>query len=329
MVDKIILELPADTVGGDIVVSTETREAAEAARDAAQAAASVASTASTTATTKATEAFNSAAAAEAAKLAAQAVPTTNDTVMAAVAADTGSAFSTQLSATIGAAVDTKSTVRVGGVPVSTFDVENTPLTKVDIGLENVDNTADINKLTSEPVRAVLGYRNVTGETMPRFAATNLTGITLQNGTVRAAFFTALKTETVTQIGLSTGSTGAGATPSTIKFGLYRVESNGDLTRIGVTANDTALLSGASTSYAKSFAGGNAEIFAGQRYAILALILTGATQPTIVGVLGLNGTDMAQNPRLSATVLAQTDLLSSYTAGSLTNSGAMIYAWTAP
>ncbi len=31
MVDKIILELPADTVGGDILVSAETRERAEQA----------------------------------------------------------------------------------------------------------------------------------------------------------------------------------------------------------------------------------------------------------------------------------------------------------
>jgi hypothetical protein len=38
MVDKIILELPADTVGGDIVVSTETRERAEQAAAASEAA---------------------------------------------------------------------------------------------------------------------------------------------------------------------------------------------------------------------------------------------------------------------------------------------------
>lgn len=134
MVDKIILELPADTVGGDILVSTETREIAEAAAVAAQAAASVASNASTTATTKAGEAFNSAAAAEAAKLAAQAVPTTNDTVMASVAADSGSAFSTQLSATMGAYLDVNVPVEVSDALASDPVVQAGVGAAIDTGL---------------------------------------------------------------------------------------------------------------------------------------------------------------------------------------------------
>ncbi len=86
-------------------ISEIARDGAVVAQGASEAARGTAVAASTTATTKATEAFNSAAAAEAAKLAAQAVPTTNDTVMAAVAADPASAFSMQQSATIATAVD--------------------------------------------------------------------------------------------------------------------------------------------------------------------------------------------------------------------------------
>lgn len=276
------------------------------------------------------QAVSASSAATSAASAVEGVVATNDGIMAANVG-TGGAFDTKLNATIGDVVGDSglTSVRVGGVAVSEFDVEDTPVTKVDVGLENVDNTADVDKLMSAHMRAVLGFRNVTGETMPRWAATNVSGVSLQNGTVRVVYFTALKTETVTQMGCSTGTTAAGATPTLIKFGLYSVASNGNLTRLARTASDTTMLATVSQAYAKSFTDGTAELIAGQRYALAYLLLSSVTAPTLVGVLGLNSTEIAQSPRLAATVTGQTDLESSYAAGSLVSSGAIVYGWVAP
>ena len=224
-----------------------------------------------------------------------------------------------------------SQVRVAGTPVATFEVEDTPVTKVDVGLGNVDNTADINKPMSNNVRNVLGGRNLVGETLPRWAALNLTGITLQDGTVRLGYFTAQKTETVTQMAIHTGTTAAGATPSLIKYAVYSVGGDGKAltARLAVTNSNTALLAAASQQYAQSFAGGNAELVEGQRYALAVLLKSAAVAPTLAGVLGASSALISAPPRLAGTITSQTDLASSYTAAEISDSGALIYGWIAP
>lgn len=162
------------------------------------------------------------------------------------------------------------------------------------------------------------------ETIPRHAAINLTGITMSTGALRFSYFIASRSRVITQLSITTGNTAAGATPTLIKYGLYRVASNGDLTQIGVTANDTALFAATGTPYAKALTS-SATIYEDQLYAIAAIVVTGATAPTVAGCLPVSATDLFQDPRESGVFTGQTDLLSSYTAAQIQITQSLFYA----
>lgn len=121
MAGKIILELPANTIGGDVLVSTETREAAEAARDqavlAAENSGNLASATVTTLAPGATATVELSGPLNA-RVAAFGIPAgldgsnvlPTDTAIAQAISTPGSATQTQLNATFGGIIPTFPTI---------------------------------------------------------------------------------------------------------------------------------------------------------------------------------------------------------------------------
>lgn len=150
------------------------------------------------------------------------------------------------------------------------------------------------------------------------------------GTLRLTYFTARRSETVTQVRVWSGSTAAAATPTLVRIGLYSVAANGDVTLVASTASDTALFAATHTSYTKAFSA-SYDLVKGQRYAVGILVVTGAAAPTYHGatVFPGSGAEATAAPRLAASVGSQTDLPASVVSGSLSNSGNRIYSVLLP
>lgn len=160
-------------------------------------------------------------------------------------------------------------------------------------------------------------------TMPRWAASNQ-AVAMGSGVLRLAYLNASRNATVTALRLNSGTTAAGATPSLVQFGLYSVDSSGNLTLIGSTANDTSIFSVASTTYQRNLTAAQA-IKAGQSYAIGVLVVTAATAPTAVGLLAATAGENGIAPTMSASLTSQASLPASITAGSVTASQSLLYA----
>lgn len=136
------------------------------------------------------------------------------------------------------------------------------------------------------------------ETYPRRLV--LTSVTMSTNILRLAFFTARKTDTYTQL-RACSSTAAGATPTLVKFGIFSVASNGDLTCIAVTANDTSVFAGANSEYTRATTA-SFSLTAGQRYAFGVLVVTGASAPTVTaGVTGLVANTAVRAPALTGVI----------------------------
>ena len=158
------------------------------------------------------------------------------------------------------------------------------------------------------------------ETVPRVNAT--TTVTNTTGQLRLSYFTAPNSSTVTKAIICTGTTAAGATPTLIRLGLYAVATNGDLTLVASTPNDTTLLASASLVYIKSLSASYLMI-SGQRYALGYLIVSAAAMPIIVGTFPAAISPLATlSPRLCATVTGLADLPASILSASLTATTAM-------
>lgn len=178
------------------------------------------------------------------------------------------------------------------------------------------------------IDALDALANQTGEAvMDRDKARDAT--TLSNQTLRLAFFTARKTETKTQVRVQC-VTAAGATPTLIRFGLYTVAANGDITLVASTANDTTLLAGAGGETTKALSS-SYKVYAGRRYAFGALVVTAAAAPAITSLNAQSAasTEMGRAPRLSGAVTGQADLPASVASGSITNSGNMPFGVLLP
>lgn len=188
------------------------------------------------------------------------------------------------------------------------------------------NTAALNArlgvLENAQVRAA---RPTSGqETFSRHFADSNT-VAAASGTVKLVYFTAEEAMTVASLKVVTGGTAA-TIPTLAKLGLYSVAGNGDLTRIGITANDTALLTAANTEYTAALLASVA-VTQGQRLAH-AMIVTATGQPTMAGMvraLALTGI----GTRMYGQVSGQTDLPASISAGSVTNSNTMHYGLILP
>lgn len=148
------------------------------------------------------------------------------------------------------------------------------------------------------------------------------------------YFTARRTETITQCRITTGSgTTPGAITSLSRVGVYSEAGNGDLTLVASTVNDTSLFATNSTEYTKSFASSFSKT-AGTRYAVGILIVSTNTLPTFVGPHPTSssavGAIYGRSPRIAAQFTGQTDLPSPISNASLTFPGPrMAYAELLP
>lgn len=166
---------------------------------------------------------------------------------------------------------------------------------------------------------------ITGaETMPRTSVFSTSAVSLPTGTMRLAYFTPPQTITVSTAITNTTTQAAGATPTLSKMALFSVASDGALTRVAVTANDTAIWTpGTNTECAKAFTG-SVTLTRGQRYAFAALCVTGAAAPNLAGVTLPSSAVGSRAPRISGFIGSQTDIAASYTSGDVASSSAMIW-----
>lgn len=163
---------------------------------------------------------------------------------------------------------------------------------------------------------------ITGvETMPRETA--LSGQTLgTSGSMRLNYFTPQTSKTVSTAVMVCGGTAASATPTLIRIGIYSVASNGDITLVSSTANDTALFASTNSEVTKALSS-SYTLLGGQRYAGGILVVTGGTLPTPAGSAPAAGSaTLSRAPRRTGLVTGQTDLPSTVAAGSIVASGAI-------
>jgi hypothetical protein len=148
-----------------------------------------------------------------------------------------------------------------------------------------------------------------------------------NGTMRLTYFTARKTETVTQIRTISGATAqVGAT--LCRVGIYSVDGSGNLTLVGSIANDTTLWVAASTAYTRSLSASFTKT-RGQRYAVAVLVVGSSTAPTMLGHLSLVTSEAVVAPRLAGFAASQTDLPATVSVGSVLDTAAMSYTVLLP
>lgn len=154
------------------------------------------------------------------------------------------------------------------------------------------------------------------ETKARLGGTRESNITMSTQALRLVYFTARKTETITQLRMVCGGTAAAATPTLVRFGIYTVASNGDLTLTASTTNDTAVFAATNTGYTKTLSASWSKV-AGLRYAFGSLVVTSATAPNVLGTfLGVSASVASVAPRLVGIVTGQSDLPSSVLAGNV-------------
>lgn len=167
--------------------------------------------------------------------------------------------------------------------------------------------------------AIDNYPPTGEETMPRDAVNTAGtgGITLGTQNLCLSYFTARHTGNVGSAVTRTGSGGAGATPTICRIGIYSVASNGNITLIGSTANDTALWNAANTTFTKALSVAT-PLTAGSRYAVGLLVVTGSTAPVILGNPVTPAPLAGLAPLTAGLVAGQSNLPSSVASGSITN-----------
>lgn len=148
-----------------------------------------------------------------------------------------------------------------------------------------------------------------------------------NGNLRLTYFTAKKTETITQIRTMVNTAAVGA--SLARVGIYSVDGSGNLTLVASIADDHSnLWIAATTVYTRSLSASWSKV-KGTRYAIGILVVGTSTAPTFYGQSTLLASECGIAPRISGILASQTDLPSSITAGSVGDSGHQTYVALLP
>lgn len=193
------------------------------------------------------------------------------------------------------------------------DVTDTHKASTRVGANNVDGAIAL------PQPYVNPGRLTTGEVIPNRELMQSQTVAPTSGTLALSFFTADKTETISNLTVYSGSTAAGATPTLCRMGIYELDSSGNGTLIASTPNDTTLFGSTGTAYTKALSSSFTKI-AGKRYATALLVVTSATAPTFHGPIPLNNavvsTVNALGPAINGRLTDQTDLPASFTAGSI-------------
>lgn len=134
------------------------------------------------------------------------------------------------------------------------------------------------------------------------------------GTMVLGFFTARRTESITQVRTTTGSTAAvGSTLS--RIAMFSVDSAGNLYLIASTANDATLWTAANTAYTETFSS-SVNVVRGSRYAVGLLTVGASTAPSFLGSTTCPAAEAFLPPMLSAQVPSLSDLPSSVVAANL-------------
>jgi hypothetical protein len=181
------------------------------------------------------------------------------------------------------------------------------------------------KLSSETQLQALHQTTSIVETMPRTSATiGGFGISVALGVQFFQFFTPIKTTTVSQMTMISGTT-TSLSLTVARMGLYTFDGT-EATLVAQTANDTTLFAATNTAYTRSFdtAGGfpaTYTLVAGQRYAA-AIIQTGTRSGTLLGLF-CTPFLLDQVPRVTAAAASQTDLVA--TRNTFTSLGVLL--WT--
>jgi hypothetical protein len=138
-----------------------------------------------------------------------------------------------------------------------------------------------------------------------------------SGEVLLTYFTACKTETITQVAMY--SVTAAATATLIRYGVYSVAGNGDLALITGTVNDLTVFASTNTRYVRTLAAPWNKV-AGTRYAVGHLVVA-TTPPSVYGSTDATaGTVLdavwAIEPRMSGVRTGQSDLPASITSANV-------------
>lgn len=165
----------------------------------------------------------------------------------------------------------------------------------------------------------------TGEETYHRGFVGTTQTTMTSQLLRLTYFTARKTESISQVRVMNGATAAGATPSLIRIGIWTADNAGALlSQVAATPNDTALLSVTFTDYTKALSAAFAKQ-AGQRYAVGLLVVTAAAAPQVCGgLLNMSTAESGQSPRLSGTIGSSADLPATAAAGGVANNNNRVY-----
>lgn len=182
-------------------------------------------------------------------------------------------------------------------------------------------------LALPPIREDTDVLTLGESTMHRRQVSS-TSVVTGTGSLRLAYFTAKKTEMVTQLRIITGGTAAAATPTLCRVGWYSVAANGNLTLVGAIANDTTLFANTITAYTRSLVAPFLKV-AGQRYAVGPLVVTGAAAPTMLGHNALTTAEAGMAPKLGGLVAGQADLPASVVAASVSDGAHMPYVVLLP
>jgi hypothetical protein len=132
-----------------------------------------------------------------------------------------------------------------------------------------------------------------------------------SGALMLMGFTAARSESIGKIRVFTATTAAGATPTLCRLGIYREESDGGVTLLHSTANDTALFAAANTTYTVNLTSSFSKV-AGVHYMVGLLVVSSATLPTFVGPVfqasaGYTADLLAGRPRVVGNKNGETDL----------------------
>lgn len=193
----------------------------------------------------------------------------------------------------------------------------------------VDGGVTLSQVFGDTLEQRKGDLVVQGEeTIPRYGTTN-TSLATASGRVTLTYFTARKTEPITQIFDFSGNTAA--TLATLaRIGIYEMAANGDLTLIASTPNDVNLWVATFQGYQKALSATFNKV-RGQRYALGKLIVTAGVTPTFYGNANIPGLSLnvAQSDRLAASINGQADLPANIAVGALGSSASPSYSRLLP
>ena len=142
---------------------------------------------------------------------------------------------------------------------------------------------------------------------------------MTSGVLRLSFFTAVRSETITQIRSWSGAAAAAATPTLCRTGVYEVDSSGNLGNLKAHANDTAMWNALNKTETKTLTT-PLSLVAGRYYAAAALVVSGTTVPQLISAapifyLAIQA-ELFTNPPVHGCLTGQTDLPASITLASL-------------